>query len=782
MFRTKRAVHRILVAFAAVMLLYGLMISYSRADAPAQTDGKTTQAMLLLDQGVKHFRAGEYGDAGRSLDQLLALQPDPVLALMLREKAGIDQLIAMLPHKEVEAQAYKLIMMSEQEAQRLRADTENIQNLIKKLTDKDLAERLRAERELVACGEYAVPYLLMLMDVEQESAFGWTREERLLARAYAFRTLDDMGVRAVMPLIEALHCDNAGLKVEICGMLEKAGDARAIPALKAVAEDKSQPARMTEAAASAANALSEKAGLPATRTAAEAYLTLAESYYYSDPRVIDYVPGLERTIWSWNPNGKTYSERITCTKAPQYAYNEWMTEKLIGNAPGIGDERMSLQAYLAKTPRLPAGDIHRDLAALFIANRYCEMEEDRAIAAGKLTVGGEPAPAEVKAAAAKRADELEASRPNLRLIGSPELHDALSRFLKDADYAQAKDCIEDIRTLADSTIPESEDALLKAIYAPVPTIRYAATEALLKIAPDGSMGGQVQVVANVIAVCSAKTIPGVAVITTEDKLFTALATALGHSGYQAVRLAGASEVSAHASTELPFVSVVVIDARTQTQDQLAALVGQLDQDPTTQLLPVILLAPLEDVPNLKAEFGKKVDEVLSADADATEIADAIARVMTATAPPEEKTAAARQRLLDTLDNLAGTPPMTLYPTTMCAPAVAALMTRTETDAEIRLHAIKALAAIASPVAFDPLVDLFLDGTASADARVAAGQAAVAVMLASNGKVAVTLDEKQRAGVLALAQKADTSAELRALATQLFTFAPEGRPAPLAPQK
>ena len=564
----KRAVQRIIVASVAAMVFSGLMISVARADeaalatggqagAPAQPETKTTQALQLLDQGIKHYRAAEYADAGKALDQLLTLQPDAPLALTLREQVGLDRLTAMLAHTETEAQALKLLLLSEQEAQRLRTDTEHIQTLVKTLIRPDIAARIRAERELVACGEFAVPYLLMVMDVEQESAFGWTREERLLARAYAFRALDDMSVRAVEPLIEALHCDNVGLKVQICQMIQKAGDARAIPALKAAAEDGNQPARLMEAASTAATALCEKAGLPTNRTAAEAYLALAESYYYSDPRVIDYVPGLDRTIWSWDPNGKTYPEQLGYKKAPQYAYDEWMTEKLVCDALGVVGDAKALEAYLAKTSRLAPGlprrrpgepgDVRRALLALLVADRYSEMEEDRAIAAGKPAIAHQELPADVKAEAARRAVEVDATRPVLRLIGSPVFHDALARFLKDGDYAQAKDCIEDIRILADSTVPEPENTLLKAIYAPVPAVRYAATLTLLEIAPDGAMGGQVQVIANAIAVCSAMAMPGVGVFTAEDTLFTTIETSLRRSGYQAVRVGRISDLIAHAA-------------------------------------------------------------------------------------------------------------------------------------------------------------------------------------------------------------------------------------------
>ena len=771
MYRIMRAVRRMLVVSAVATLLSGLAVSVARADeaAPAPPDTKTVQALQLLDQGVKLNRIGEYQKAGAALDQILALQPDPPLALLLREKAGLDQLTGMFAHNETEAQAYKLLLLSQQEVRRLRMDTEHIQALINDFISDDIAKRIRAEAELVAAGEYAVPYLLMVMDVEQESVFGWTREERILARAYAYRALDDMGVRAVMPLIEALRCDNIGLKVQICRMLQKAGDARAIPALEAAAQDTTQPARMTEAAYAAAAALSEKAGLPVNRPAAQSYLALAESYYYSDPRIIDYVPGLERAIWAWDPDGKTYAEHITYRTAPQYAYNEWMTEKLVCDGLGIGSDAKGLEAYLAKTPRLPAGDVRRELLASLIANRYSEIAEDRALAAGQPVVGKAEAPAEVKAEAAQRADELDASRPTLRLIGSPEFHDALLRFLKDGDYAQAGNCIEDLRILADSTVPEPEDALLKAIYAPVPGVRYSATETLLEIAPDGGMGGQIQVVANVIAICSSNTTPGVAVITQDDNLYATVANAVGRSGCHAQRLATVADVIRHASTELPFVAMVVIDTR--TQEQPAAAVAELKQNIATGLLPVILLAP-QDVSSANQEAGRKASQVLSLDAGEAQLADALTRVMTAAAPPEEQTTAAHQRLLDTLDAISKLPAMTLYPVSACAPAITALLALP--DAEVAMRAVKALSAIASPVAFAPLVTIFLDERDAADLRMAAGNAAATIMLVSNEKQPLRLSDDQRNAALALAEKPETSPEMRALATRLFTIVPAGR--------
>jgi hypothetical protein len=746
----------------------------------AAGSAKAAESLALFDQAVLAFRAGDYAKATDLFGKVMVNNPDSQMAFIMRQRAGIDQLVKMLSHKDLEDNAYKVLVLAQQQQEKIRKDPATILDLIKKLNSKELPEQWRAKQDLVAIGEYAVPYLLGVLAGEQDSSLGLTQDERLTMRALAQQTLEDMEGRAVMPLTSALGTDDALIKVQACWMLEKAADARAIPALKTVAEDPSSAPNVKQAAVKACDTIAKRAGLAAKMTAPEAHLSLAETYYYSDPRVVEYVRGLERVVWLWDAKGKSWPEKLFYKTVPQHMYNKLMAERLICLGLGIGQDESQLPVYLNKLGRLEPGDVRRKLLALLIANNYGQMVEAGALASSAVGTAKGQVPAEVAAESAKRADALLSLRLANRLAGALCLNDALAREVKDGDFVEAKLCVEDIMALGDATISPADNALLKAVSSRSAAVRFAAAEALLALSPAGTMGGQGQVVANVIAACGAQVNPNVAVVTANQMLFDEMRGALSRTAVTTEKFGNVPDAIQRIATAPPFVNLLVIDARAD-RPHLSADLMLVRTSAATQIMPVVVIAAGGEVDALKKELGQKVVGVVAADKGGAGVVPDIAAALKVSNVGDERTAASHEMLASLLIRLADVPPTTQYPLGAASVAVAGLLENQSDD--IRVLAARALQNCGTVAVLDGLVTQFLDDNTPAELRLAVGQAAVAVLVRSGAKDPAELTHRQRLGALSVALNTATPAEMRDVGVQLFAIVPPKKAgeAPAAPK-
>jgi len=751
----------------AAILVAGLILGGwggARSLAAEGGDAKEAKVLELFDQGLKHYRVGEYRQAGEKFTRVLELKPDEDLALIMRQRATVGQMVTMMAKPELREQMRTLLRLSQQALEKKQRSPKEIRALIAQFTHKELPKRWLAKQHLIAAGPYAVPFLLEHLDVERQATYPLTPSERVAARAMAQRTLEEMGTRAVLPLIEALKSPSVGLRIEVCRLLARQADARSIPALRRLVEEAKAPPRLRDAARRALAAAAGRAGVSPDRPALEAALSLAESYYYRDPRIVDHVPGLQRVIWNWNAAGESYDQRIVYRFVPQYAYNELMAEKLICEALGIGADTAGLPEWLVGAQRLAPAAPRRRLLALLAANGYGQLIEARDLAAGAPVLGADESSEKGRAEAAARAKALERVHLLNRLIGSPALHDALARHLKDAHYARALEAIADLRALADRSIPAAENALLRALRVGSPPVRFAATEALLHIAPDGSMGGTKEAVANVIAACHTQTLPNVAVVTQDTPLFHGIAAALRSVNCTSEQVKSVSLALARTRNQLPFVSMILLDTRAADLP-LETAVATLRQDALTQFMPLVLLSPPTQVEPQRKALGKAVFDVVSLRARPETLAGVVKSAFEMPSRAAEAVKAERRRLIAILDAVAALAPGTRYPIQAAGPAISDLLLK-HPD-EVRVPAAHALEAIGVPAAFRRLAALFLDAGLAEELRVAAGRAAVSAVLASSPEAPARLTAEQRRQVLALCRDEKASEALRATAVRLF---------------
>ena len=751
------------VAAVAVVCLMALSIAVPSAGEAETAKSKGTKILELLEAGVNHYRVGEYGQAADKFGKIMEMEPDSELALMMRQRAGIGQLVKMLSNPKLAESVQKILILSQEAVVLKRRSADEINGLIAKFRSKELDEAWLAEREIVASGSYAVPFLLDHLDVEQETRYGLTLAERVETRTLAEKAIVDMKSRAVLPLIEGLRSTSTGLRIQVCRLLAKQSDARAVPALRRVVEEREAAPSLRHAANLALAGVAKRAGVSPDRPASECALSLAESYYYGDPRIIDYVPDLKRIIWSWDPKGESCDKRIIYVDVPQYAYNELMVEKLICEALGIGSNQEKLPALLVGARRLAPGEPRRKLLALLAANNYSQLIEARALAAGEPVLGHRQVPEEVRDEAAARAERLEKVHLLNRLIGAPALNDALLRQLKDGDYAQALECIADLRAIADKTIPEAENALLKAMRVGAPSVRFAATEALMRLSPEGAVGGQKQVVANIIAACHTQTLPNIAVITKDKAFYQMLADALREVNCTSERVDSLNRALARTRNQLPFVSMIVLDARA-VELPLPTAVATFKQDAVTQFMPLLLLAPPANVEANRTALGKSVLDVVSLNIKPADVAELVKGVFEIPSLATGSLEAARERLISLLKATDDLDVGTRYPIKAAGASVCDLLTK-QPDT-VRIPAAKALETIGTPAALDQLVTLFLDTETAEELRLAAGRAAVSAISASTA-AAPGVDLQQRKALLAIAQDAEAPPELREGAIRIF---------------
>lgn len=763
------------VAIIACSLMIAVGTVYVSADAPPLS--KTAQIMELLDEGVTHYRVGEYERAAEKFEQILELEPSSEVALMMRQRVGVDMLVQMLQREEMAGKAYEILRLSQEEIEVRRRDPEGIRELIMELVrPEEVVARARIQRELVAVGEFAVPFLLDLLDVDQEELYGFTPRERVAARASAQLILENMRHRAVLPLIEGLQTSSEGLRAQICGILGKTRDARAIPALKALVES---PDTAAETVAVAQNALAE---IGKTHTvdrelsAAESYLSLAESYYYADPRVIDYVPHLERTIWVWFGEGRSYADMIAFMEVPQYAYNELMAEKLICHGLGLPYDTQAAIEKSIPGQRYAPGDIERKLISLMAANNYAQIVEARLIAEGASVLAEFELTAEAREQADERAEELKEMHLINRLLGSPAIHDALGRQLEDGDFLHALESIADLKALGDTSVPDVENSLVEAINAPSMAVRYHATEAMMDIWPVGDLGSEASdiaeearniSVANVIAAANAQAVPHVLVVTGEPQLYHRLAQMLGDINCTTERAATLSEAVKRARTELPFVTKFIVDSRGETLE----ITKLMQEDAATRYMPITVLAPSGDVQGIKDRFGDRVADVLAITARESAIINSVqATLRQSLVAPTDPVAGARERLVMMLESVSELPAHTQYPIDGAATALVGLLDSQPN--EIKVLASNALEVIAHPSTVPPMVAVFLNDDEPEELRLAAGRAAVTAL-----KACANVDEAElpaapaRSAFLNMAQDNNYSEEMREVATRLYSIIP-----------
>lgn len=255
------------------------------AVSPLTSLAHADEVQDTFNQGVDLLQRGRRGEALTTFRKLLGMSPTQSQAFDLWSKTPSQTWTDLLVEGgDFELVAKRLLQLSIQERVTRKADNEAVAALVATATDAsaDPTERLRATRTLASeHGEYAAGALVNLLaaDVEKDR------------RDLSMVTLTRIGSDVVLPLLAALHSEDAAQRRSVVYTLGQIGDKRAAAGLLLVATaDKDESVR--KAAAESA------ARLGAGGSAAELFLVQGEDYFYKRDNVLADAMWSD-VLWSW---------------------------------------------------------------------------------------------------------------------------------------------------------------------------------------------------------------------------------------------------------------------------------------------------------------------------------------------------------------------------------------------------------------------------------------------------------------------------------------------------
>lgn len=220
--------------------------------------------------------------------RLLDSKPDPLLLLELSEEnpRGYELLLKVQADSDQLREIAEGILRVIEEGRYLRrTDPKIILAEIARL-NTTIRGRIAAQERLKNAGEYAVPFLLSVLEDSSR------REEF----ANIVQTLPMLGRSAIRPLTAALQTPHAAVKAEIIEALGKIGYFEPLPYLKYALETEESPP-LREAALAAIVQIDSSAQ---RISAAELFFQLAEKYYNREDSVAPPSEFSFANLWFWD--------------------------------------------------------------------------------------------------------------------------------------------------------------------------------------------------------------------------------------------------------------------------------------------------------------------------------------------------------------------------------------------------------------------------------------------------------------------------------------------------
>lgn len=715
---------------ARAVCVGGILIVLLGVASAAARQPAREELQQRIDSAIKLYREGEYEKAATVLEQVLKLDPTSKEALFLREKVGLGMLVEMLKDPRFEQAAREILSRSSKEADDVRRDPDTLKKVVDELGSEDFATRCRAINHCVAAGPFAVPYLL-------DWALGDEPASLVSRRSASLIALRRMGSAGIPPMVAAFQSADDSAAANIAGLIAHNPDARAVPALVAVADDETRPEFLRNAAVktldkifssppTAASAWkTSKAPAPSLFSGAgEACAALAKRYYYQDPLLIDLTPARDRVIWEWRAAGATFAERLGPKNVPGYAYARLLAEDLL------------LDAMKQKNPG-------PHTLELFICNNYMQLDEALAADDG-------------------RAGQLQRIHGINESIGAKWLYLALERALTDGETVLARRCVEALRNVGDGRRPPVPNSLVKALTYPDKFVRVAAAETLMRLSPEGRLGDPEEVAYVLSAGLGVPVAESVAVLTTDHGLGKELSESLRAWHLLPETYRKASVLLERAKRRIPPLNAVIIDARARAA-KAPVLAGSIREDARSAGTVVIVLAAKEKAAKLRQACGRNAAAVLAVPYDAEALRTALQSAFAASAEVAayrdvRDNAKLLRRILNTTISL---PTGTRYPAHLLAKATPALFTGYPED--IRILALNVIEAFPQPGLRDKTYGIFADGGQPATIRREAGDAFFRCLL-----LAPTLQDDQIAQLRRMTRSEE--APIRVQATHALAIA------------
>ena len=559
MMRLAGRVSRAASLATAASLAVAVGLSFAPA-AGAQDAGKVKR---LFDEGMSAWEKADFEGALVKFKELFQEDPNQAQILDLIKSAETNQFLKMLQKGgEFEQAAKRLLTMGHTALKERSQDRERILPLVETaIKDGDLEKRRTASRQIMAeHGAYAVPELVKYLGSNDTDE-----------RVRAIFVIEDIGVEAVLPLVEVLNSPDAQVRQSTIIALRKLLDPRAYPILEWIAKSKDQPDSVRRAAE---NALKSIVGdTPATKgmTADQAFLKLADMYYTKAPDVLREL-GSMNTMWKWEEGQLTHSE------APAFMYHLRLGEK-------------ACKMAIASNPQ--SANAKSMLAIIY--------------AAQQVSLAGAPKEWLDTDAGKAEAGRLAMADAAIRSSGVGTLMGALGIALKYNDAPVACAILRALPTYTNVPMDE-KSTLVAALSAPDQRIMWNAAVTTVRLAPKQPFPRHELVVKLLSDAVSLSSVRQILIVVDDTKAAVQLQKELGGAGMHAVvSRSGADGLTR--SKQVPFDAVVVASG---LKDMMAQqVVNEIRRDFRTKQTPIVLAVPEAKAEAERGVFGDSVQGVIT---------------------------------------------------------------------------------------------------------------------------------------------------------------------------
>lgn len=311
--------------------IFGLMAVWAGAQETAAAPQEAPSAKAIKNDWndfLHYTLIGRFDLAQGFGQRLLDSKPDPLLLLELSEEnpRGYELLLKVQADSDQLREIAEGILKVIEEGRYLRrTDPQIILAEIARL-NTTIRGKLAAQERLKNAGEYAVPFLLSVLEDSSR------REEF----ANIVQTLPMLGRSAIRPLTAALQTPHAAVKAEIIEALGAIGYFEPLPYLKYTAETEESSPLREAALAAIARIDSSAQQIPA----GELFFQLAEKYYNREDSVAPSSEFSFANIWFWDAERQILS-RVEVSR--EYFYElmamrccEWALKADAGLGKAIG--------------------------------------------------------------------------------------------------------------------------------------------------------------------------------------------------------------------------------------------------------------------------------------------------------------------------------------------------------------------------------------------------------------------------------------------------------------
>ncbi|MHC4924167.1 MAG: HEAT repeat domain-containing protein, partial [Planctomycetota bacterium] len=551
---------------AAASIALGLCVGLMATDtAQAQDAGKVKD---LYEQGVKALEQGKYEDALGKFKAVFQEDPNQSQVLDLIRSTETKHFLSMLQKGgDYELAAKRLLELGHRSIMERSRDADRIRGLVTTaVREGDLQKRREASRTLMAeHGSYAVPEVVRYLGSNDTDE-----------RVRAIMVLEDIGVEAVLPLIEVLNSPDARVRENVVVTLRRILDPRAYPLLEWIASDKDQPGSVRRAAGHALEAYKAYTGSAAS-SIEDALLEVARAYYQKQPDVLRDLGG-SYALWSWSEGGLVYED------CPKMMYHLRLAEKACGLAvkKDAGSEKA------------------RSMLSIVLA-------------AQKVTLANASDEFKASPAGMKEAGRLALADAAISSGGIDMLNRALLMSLEWQDSSVARAILEMMPTFGTTVPLDAKSGVVAALASPDQTVQWAAAMAAAQIAPKDHFPRCDLVVPLLADAVSLGSVRQVLIIEPATKTAVQLQTELNGAGMHAVVARNGAQGLIRAKQ----VNFDVVMVSSGLSDMLAnQVVNEIRRDVRTANVPVLVLAA-ESASDAQAKmFGDSISGVVSLPASA----------------------------------------------------------------------------------------------------------------------------------------------------------------------